>query len=222
MFTLTLDNRHSLKGEIRAMRQQRLTAEKDYVWNITLQQRTGPILYVRATGPNLWVEEYSIDNTTWHKFIDIDRNFSMNYKEEDRGCLLYAEDIIGLIESFAELIRGNILDYTSQKKKIRNAYVIIVYVSSEMIRNEILEKALDITTYESELPQHTWAELEFLYKNFSTLSTKLYQGDGKNFPTIYIEDFLSSYARVADNKDAKAALGVIGSLGMDINPSLLV
>ncbi len=222
MFTLTLNNRCLLKKEINAMRQQRPEAGDDYVWNITLQKwtketkETDPILYVRALSSNLWVKEYSIDNMTWHKFEDIFSRFSMNYREDDKGCLLAAASIIELIKSFAELVKNNSLGDTEKRRTIRDAYVMIVYVSSEMIKNEILQKALD-----NESKLYSWAELEFLYKNFSTLSKKLYKTHNSYYQTIYIKDFIDMFVRVSDNPDGVRALEIINSLGVHVDPDLL-
>jgi len=227
MFTLTLNNRCLLKKEIEAMRQQRPEAGNDYVWNIALQKwtketnETAPILYVRALSSNLWVKEYSIDNLTWHKFDEIFSRFSINYGEEDKGCLLYATNIIEMIESFTELVKNNSLDDTEQRDNIRSAFVMIVYVSSEMIKNEILQKALDTTTYEGERRQYTWAELKFLYKNFSILSKKLYKTNNSYYQTIYIKDFVDMFVRVSDNRDGARALQIINSLGVYVDPDLL-
>ncbi len=214
MFTLTLNNRCLLKKEINAMRQQRLEAENDYVWNIALQNGKDPILYVHAIGSTLWVTEYSVDNMTWNKFEKIYPNFSMNYREDDKGCLLAAASIIELIKSFAELVKNNSLGNTEKRRTIRDAYVMIVYVSSEMIKNEILQKALD-----NEYKLYSWAKLLSLYKNCSKISMKLYNTHDSYYQTIYIKDFAKMSKQVYDDPDIQDALDIINSLGVYINPT---
>ncbi len=231
MFTLTLDGHNAINKEVDAMRKQRELADKDYVWNITLQKKEGPILHVRAKGPNLWVEEYSTDDgpwdddsweqKTWHKFGDIHPAFSMNYEEGDSGCMLNAEQIIGLIENFVRMAKAGPLDYTTKKQQIRCAYVIIVYVASEMIRNEILERAMYVTSYECKRDPHSWVELEFLCKNFKSLSTKLYKTTGEYYPTIYIDDFVAMSVRLAGDPNADKALNIIKSFEKPVDSSLL-
>jgi hypothetical protein len=75
-----------------------------------------------------------------------------------------------------------------KEKNIMTATVMCIFISSEIIRNELLEKIVILQSEKPNVENYSWMDLKPIYKNWASDSTKLYGNNSGVIHTILLED----------------------------------
>lgn len=172
---------------------------------------------VVANGPNLWVKGYYGQDGVFTAFDATGGARVLNYTDDDRGCALVLDTITSVL---GELEQIPPIDDFSQggESPARKAYIMCVFLVSEMVRNELLEKMLLQETRKQGQNAATWRDYVLVYKNWAKVSRELYQaGGGNNYPTIYAADVRSMYSRLRTS----VAKGIMTAQELAVYDSLL-
>jgi len=150
---------------------------------------------VIANGPNLWVKGYYDQGGAFISFATGGGGDVLNYGENDTGCRLTLETITEVLGALEAVPAPT--NFRSGSGNARTAYVMCVFLASEMVRNELLEKVLLLGTRRA-ADAKMWRDYILVYKNWATVSKILYNIEsGDNYPTIYAADAKSMFSRLA-------------------------
>ncbi|MDE5933630.1 MAG: hypothetical protein K2H40_14270 [Lachnospiraceae bacterium] len=172
---------------------------------------------VVANGPNLWVKGYYDRNRDFIAFDTTGGARILNYADDDKGCALTLDAIASVLEELEKIPPVN--DFSQGgENQARKAYIMCVFLVSEMVRNELLERMLLQGTRNHGQNCRTWRDYILVYKNWAKVSRELYQtGGGDNYPTIYAADVRSMYSRL----QASVAKGIMTERELAVYDSLL-
>lgn len=162
---------------------------------------------VIANGPKLWVTGYYDQNGSRVPFAAGEDQRILNYAASDTGCRLFLPDIIGVLGALEQIPAPADFTAGGQNARARNAYVMCVFLVSEMVRNELLEKVLLMETKRPGSNARMWRDYILLYKNWAKASKALYKVEsGKDYPTIYAADVKSMFVRLETGELAEAEI----------------
>jgi hypothetical protein len=178
-FEINLDNKEQLHDDLEKIRENRERlgekGEAEIVLKWTKEDESKHELSVHVKTSNLWVTGCKGQLGKEIEFKEEIRN----YMEKDEGTTIYIKGITNLLE---ELENGRYNNFEKTGSRERNAYLMCVFVASEIVRNELLEKVL-IKSF-SNKNYATWKTYRRVYSNFASVSKALY----KYYPTIRVED----------------------------------
>lgn len=163
------------------------------------------IINVHVNGPNLWVIGYQWEGNGYVDFTA--QAGSLNYKRADTGCSL---DLAVIKSYLNELENISSSDKFYEGAKDRISYLMCVFVASEMVRNEILEKLLFCKKVDAQgnRRSYTWRECKDLYKNWASVSKVLYAVESGDFyPVIYFHDMDDLFVRIRVDENLYNSVG---------------
>lgn len=193
---------HIMKGlfhnDLERIRTARNAADRAAKWEINLIWKKNGTedgkehnLPVYAQGPALAVYGCQTCAGDEISFFGAGSNGKFNYGGET-GCRLNMWEII---ESLEELRAGRHRSFSEGDGGARRAYVMCVFMASEIVRNEVLEVLFINGTKGKEAGR--WEDYILLYKNWALVSELLYgeaQGKGENAGVIRIGDVRAALA----------------------------
>lgn len=195
-------NKNNLSDDIKAVRKIRNGNHGDLEMRLIWNDGNGVERTVRviANGPNLWVTGYYHQDGTFIRFDGNGGAGVLNYAASDKGCYLTLDAVKGALGPLAGISVHHPFptDFRPGKEnaEVRTAYVMCVFLTSEMVRNELLEKSLLLGTRKADAIA-TWSDYVLMYKNWATVSKVLYKVEsGNNYPTIYVADVKSMFNRL--------------------------
>ena len=116
------------------------------------------------------------------------------------GCHLSLPDIIsvlGTLERSSAQAPPEFWPGNGACAEARNAYVMCVFLASEMVRNELLEKLLLLEMRKPAARPRMWRDYILLYRNWAKASKALYKMEsGSDYPTIYAADAKRMFVRL--------------------------
>ncbi|MDE6314167.1 MAG: hypothetical protein K2M46_11235 [Lachnospiraceae bacterium] len=142
---------------------------------------------IQVMGSNLWVKGYCYpQNTGFRRFYV--READESYKKSDSNVKIPIDlnvMIAELNKLALALERGGEIDFLNTYRK---QFLMIIFLTSEMVRNELLELCLLHGDINSE-NYVKWTDCKILMSNWSTVSRCIYPVSGKDFiPTIRFRD----------------------------------
>lgn len=120
-------------------------------------------LTVFVKGPALAVEGFLTKAGKRINFASERQDSFVKYNsKKDNGCSLELGQICGVL---AQLEDGKYKSFSSENADARTAFVMCVFVASEIVRNEVLERLLIMDKYHKR-----WHDCLRLYQNWASVS----------------------------------------------------
>lgn len=194
-------NTNMLHQDVEKIRQKRSQITGDMEIQLIWGENDEHTIRVIANGPNLWVTGYYHQDGTFIRFDEYGGPGVLRYNGRDVGCeftLAVIAKTLGPLVGISEDSNPFPRDFRTQdgNEEARAAYVMCVFLASEMIRNELLERALLLGMRKPDV-RPKWNDYVLLYKNWATVSKILYRIEsGDNYPIIYAADAKSMFSRL--------------------------
>lgn len=214
---IRLDTKN-LKDDVKGIRRIRSGINGNMEIRLIWGSNDAPhMVRIVAAGPNLWVKGYYDRNGTFIAFDTIGGEHVLNYAEDDIGCALRLDAITSVLAELEQI--PPISDFSrGGGDQARKAYIMCVFLASEMVRNELLERMLLQETRNHGQNNKTWRDYILVYKNWAKVSRELYQtGSENNYPTIYAADVRSMHSRL----ETGVAKGIMTERELAVYDSLL-
>lgn len=165
------------------------------------------IIILEAVGSNLWMEGFQTEKS--EKIIPFSQDREeLRYKDNDHCCLLE----LSALQSTLGKLRSYVKKPKSEQKKLqsdktyRQGFLAGVFVASEMVRNEFLERIV----LADGLRNYTWEKALLLYRNWETVAKRLYcieGGKSEMIPVIRVNDMAAMGAVRLRGEDMKNIWG---------------
>lgn len=173
----------------------------------------GSSIVLETLTQNLWVVGYrqAVDEPV-HYFGTGPQDRHLNYREgTETGCVLDLNSIQQTIRKVRNYTKPD--DFYGNATEARRAYIMCVFVASEMVRNEFLERiVLDWehlnAKYDSQF-KGNWQDYLLLYKNWARTVKTLHciERDGIFLPHIKVSDTNSLFVRITTDEDLFREVG---------------
>lgn len=172
--------RRKERNEIRRARthtDEKTRWEINLRWKASAQEEYNLIVY--AAGTALVVTGFQTFTGEKITFLEAGSNKDFNYNGEDGGALSYG----AVTGTLAKLRDGRYKTLPNDEK--RNAYVMCVFMASEIVRNEVLEGLLLKGLQGWHVGK--WHDYYLLYQNWSSVSGALYNTKGQRAEVIRVD-----------------------------------
>lgn len=193
-------NTKSLSKDLAAIRRNRSSIGAGGEIEIRLlwtDNNKNHMVRVIANSSKLWVTGYYDQNGKLISFATEGNQGVLNYADSDKGSRLTLSDVASKLCALEQIPAP--VDFTAGNRNAsaRNAYLMCVFLASEIVRNELLEKILLLETRKPGENARTWKMYILLYKNWAKASKALYSMEsGSDYPTIYAADVKSLFIRL--------------------------
>jgi hypothetical protein len=198
-FTMDLNNINNLSASISALREARTdpSVSKEIKILITWKDddKNTHAITVFANMPNIWVTGFQANSGDKIEFSAAENKY---VNCEGVSCRLTLDDIRQNLRPL-ELAKTK-LYYEDNCKNLKTATFMCIFITSEIIRNELLEIIVRHQSH-SNKGSCNWNNLIEIYRNWASDSKLLYVKNPEVIPTILLKDVQLELTRLERSND---------------------
>lgn len=200
-------------NEIRKKREQFMVAEENKITLVWSQDDITEQLAIYVIGPNLWVDSFDCSGGNRLRFEEVESK--QNYQPKDNPGMIDTYQMTAALSSFVHAF-GEILEWKTMAvcktpeinsllaTKLRNTYLICIFLASEVVRNEFFE-----LIYCKKSGCVSWKDCKVLFQNWKSIARLVYPEERKNelIPVVRWDDWSKKINEMSF--EIKRALGNI-------------